>query len=315
MFVFLVRNFFVSIFITRVSIGQEWTAFLNCSDDNIDWNNRCEKIIQNLLTVDADIICLQEISLELHEELWCLPLWTNQLHRKGYTAIILKMSQKDWTKTADYNLRTIGKRVPTGLVTFYKNEKFEEVIESEHGHGSGIIVFLKFKSLSNPNFPILAVHNLHLIGHPSKFDAHEHQLNGALKHFRRGMKQLHDTHHYHHIYEIICGDFNSDVDLSFQEDDFPECITLSQWIERNGFNRVPTGKSWAQNSVAARIDHILYHSHDNDAQYADYKLNILNYFPHTDNIAEETLPNGIPNENHPSDHILMHVDFELSSLL
>lgn len=295
-------------------IGQEWNAFVNCSDEIINWNNRCEKIIQLLLSSNADIICLQEISLELHDEKWGLPSWCHYLTDCGYVGVILKMTQRDWTKTADYNLRAVGKRVPTGLVTFYKGEKFEEVLESEHGNGSGIIIFLKLKSISNTNFPIFAVHNIHLIGHPSKFDAHEHQLNGALKHFRRGIKKLRDSHHMHHIYEIICGDFNSDVDLSFKEDDTPECITLSHWIERNGFQRVPTGKSWAKDSVAARVDHILYHSHDSEAQYTDYKLGIQDYYPASDMVAEDTLPNGIPSELYPSDHLMLYATFVLISI-
>jgi mRNA deadenylase 3'-5' endonuclease subunit Ccr4 len=288
---------------------------VNCTDENINWNNRRERILNSLLTLDPDIICLQEVCLEEKDHQWVLPSWCDQLLNHGYHNITLQLSQKDWTRVADYNHRAVGHRVPTSLVSFYKMNKFEEVIQSEHGNGSGILIFLKFKSMTNSSYPILAIHNIHLIGHPSKFDQHEHQLNGALKHFKRGIKRLHDTHHLHHIYEVICGDFNSDVDLSFkEEEDSIECITLSHWIESNGFQRVPTGKSWAKDSIAARVDHILFHSHDNETQYSDYQLRVRNYYPRNDEVAEETLPNGIPNEMHPSDHILLYADMEILNL-
>jgi mRNA deadenylase 3'-5' endonuclease subunit Ccr4 len=316
----------------RVTIykGQPWNAFVNCTDENINWTTRCERILHSLITLDPDIICLQEVTLEENEDhQWVLPSWCHQLLDRGYINVTLKLPQKDWVRVAEYNHRAVGHRVPTSLVTFYKTSKFEEVIPSEHGNGSGIIIFLKFKAISplrnsssspsppSPGFsyPILAIHNIHLIGHPSKFDQHEHQLNGALKHFKHGIRRLQDTHHRHHIYEVICGDFNSDVDLSFhEEDDSLECITLSHWIASNGFQRVPTGKSWAKDSIAARVDHILFHSHDNDTKYSDYQLRIRDYYPKSDVVAEDTLPNGIPNEMHPSDHILLYADMDILSL-
>lgn len=241
-----------------------------------------------------------------------------------------KMTQKEWSKNADRNLRMVGRREPTGIVTLFKNNTFEEIIESQHGSGSGIVLYLKLKQFDNENQTnniVFAINNIHLVGDPSKFEAHEKQLNSAYKNLKSGEKKIielnqknNNNNNNNYIYEFICGDFNGNVliesnDLNINIAESKELsnnenksqFTITNWFLSNGFQRVPIGSTWANNEIISRLDHIMY----NTKNYENYSLIIKEYFPFNDDTALETLPHGLPNIVQPSDHLMIQVDFDL----
>lgn len=248
----------------------------------------------------------------------------DSLFENGYVGVMQKMTQKEWSKNADRNLKMVGRREPTGLVTLYKRGRFIELIESQHGSGSGIVIYLQLKNNSNNNNfnnPIFAINNIHLVGDPSKFEAHEKQLNGAYKNLKLGEKKILEINNqfqqFHQIYEFICGDFNGDVILIEQQQSQEEQqesqqqesqrFTIGNWFLNNGFQRVPTGSSWANNQTISRLDHIMFNNRNDNENCS---IIIKEYFPFNDEVALQTLPNGLPNEIHPSDHLMIQVDFD-----
>jgi mRNA deadenylase 3'-5' endonuclease subunit Ccr4 len=283
--------------------GQPWNAFEYVQDEYINWNNRQPKIIQNLLYSNADVICLQEVVFEFNDGLWGLPRWCEALQHVGYTGVMQKMTQKEWTKNAERNLKMVGRREPTGLVTFFRNEKFEELTDSQHGSGSGVTVFLKFRCEEATTQPVFAINNIHLVGDPSKFDAHEKQLNGAFKHFQHLQKTISMPQSNFNLFEFICGDFNGDIDLDNSVIDQMK----STWFLSKGFQRAPTGSSWSNSASISRLDHIMFRSTSSSLTVNDYSPK------NEDHLNSFSI--GLPNQDEPSDHLMIRVDFGIGQTI
>ncbi|CAE7340341.1 SXL, partial [Symbiodinium necroappetens] len=71
--------------------GQPWNAFPHCEDKILDWPVRREKLLEILHRSEADVICLQEVTLEesdtgAKEVEWVLPSW---LQLDDYKAVPL----------------------------------------------------------------------------------------------------------------------------------------------------------------------------------------------------------------------------------
>lgn len=352
--------------------GQEWNAFSYCTDENLDWNRRSSLILENLLSSSADVICLQEVVFEQRNGKWDLPEWCDTLLRCGYIGIMQGLPQKEITKNAERNLRLVQKRTPTGVATFFKSNRFEQVTEPKSGSGSGMTLFLKSTSLFASIDLILAINNIHLIGDPSKVEHHEKQLDGAYKHFlsfqdkKNNLMMANTPNLTPYIFcDIICGDFNGDVHMSCnagregEEGGGRGTNFVTTWMAEKGFRRAATGCSWAGGGQMSRLDHIMYRfnpsvtlplpvcavsgtptgsSKDNidsiDSIDATGKeatvghgvnrnvdlmsqlqnqdglmVSVLNTYPCDDSVAISSLPLGLPNEVHPSDHIMVHVTF------
>jgi mRNA deadenylase 3'-5' endonuclease subunit Ccr4 len=272
--------------------GQFWNAFEYCRDEFLDWNNRLPKILSTLMNSNAHVICLQEVTLDFIDNEWTLPVWTNNLISNGYTAILQGLTQKEWTKNAERNLKMVGRKNPTGLVTLYKHELFEEYAPSKHGAGSGISIFIRQKGTLSTSVS-LAINNIHLVGDPSKFEMQVKQLDGVLKHFNLSTSSS-------AIVEFICGDFNGSVNLI---DDSP----LSRWFTQKFFLRTPTGISWSgANSNNLALDHIMYRILP---VTADVTIQVSNYFPQDNVEAIEALSDGLPSLKEGSDHLMIGSDY------
>jgi endonuclease/exonuclease/phosphatase family metal-dependent hydrolase len=182
---------------------QPWNAFAHCRDEDIRYEDRQTKITKQLLDVQADIVCLQEVMLEKRtckesgDDLWSLPTWTDALIESGYVGIMQGLSQKEWEKNSQRNHRMVGRPIPTGVASFYRSEIWEEIEPAKHGTGSGTVLFLKKR-----NFPALqiAVGNTHLVGDPKKAEAHLQQLCGLQKNMAKCPQCV----------RLICGDMNGD---------------------------------------------------------------------------------------------------------
>lgn len=209
--------------------NQEWNAFSNVSDEDLDWNNRQYKIITKLLESTVDIICLQEVMFEIISGEWSIPKWLDCLSE--YTGVMQCTSQKDITKNSKRNLKMVGKAIPTGVVTFYRTSKFKEYEKSKHGSGSGLTLFL---DMDGNKF---SISNIHLVGNPLNFDSHESQLGGTFKVSSEN--------------SIICGDFNQDISGC----DIP--AKIKDILISNSYIRVDTSESY-YDTCKMKIDHILF---------------------------------------------------------
>lgn len=256
---------------------QSWNSFSHCSLEDLDITNRIPKIIEKILLTMPDVVCLQEVVFEKYSvddemaPIWRLPRWTDALTERGFVGVIQGLSQKEFEKNASRNEKMVGRPCPTGVATFYRHDKFEEVAPAKHGSGSGTVLFLR--SLERRDF-CFAIGNTHLVGDPAKFDAHLKQLSGIAKNmsFQPGFAR------------IICGDFNG------------ECRPGSEvysWMEMNGFADLDIGGStWAEPGRGLHLDHILY-------EWRSFELPV-DVLPPLD---EEDILCGLPNSRCPSDHI------------
>jgi len=253
--------------------GQPWNAFPHCEDKILDWPARRAKLLEILRRSDADVICLQEVTLEENdtgakEVEWLLPSW---LQLDGYRAVPLGLKAKEWEKQAQRNERVCGLRAPTGVATLYRSSRFEEAAPAKSGSGSGLLVFLRgVEPLPGGGEGVLelAVGNLHLVGDPDKSSEHLKALNSLKKNF--GKQDL----------RIVCGDFNSECEPTAE---------VGKWFAEEGLQEVPTGSSWAEPGRSLRLDHIFCSGR-------------IQAFACTGDLSEEEVASGLPCASQPSDH-------------
>lgn len=249
--------------------GQPWNAFEYCEDVHLAWEARLPLILQQLQCSAADVICLQEVMLEKRDGEWQLPAWTDEL--KGYVGVLQGLKQKEWEKQSERNERLVGRKVPTGVATFYNSKCFEESAPAKHGAGSGTILFLRYRQANDKGAKHLevAIANTHLVGDPSKFDQHIKALDGLKKNFGQ------------HEMRMICGDFNGECE--------PES-EVAKWLANESFLEAPTGTSWAEPGNAQRLDHIFYSGKG------------MNVLAASGNLDPAEVASGLPCASCPSDH-------------
>ena len=321
---------------------QPWNAFSYCSEEHISAEVRYPRIVENLIQSNADIILLQEVMFEFRDELWQLPLYlVDALQAQGYVAIMQGLKQKDISKNAVRNKKMVGKAIPTGLAIFWKNEKFKEFDVSKYGSGSGMTVYLQIPETKS----VLCVNNIHLVGDPAKSDQHLKQLEGAKKQLDN--KNVHDAVKkglVDCVYEFVCGDFNGEVTVttapvctagnevqmkdssddkdnskSEGEHDERTRTVIGEWFHDNVFQRAPTGTSWASDATSAELDHMMYRCiHHPQQQYQQEEeegpaplILCTHCIPeiNLDMEIDTSLVGGLPNEFHPSDHVMVQADF------
>jgi len=254
---------------------QPWNAFEYVDDKDLPWLNRVPRIIELLLSSDADVMCLQEVALEKRSinggpEQWALPEWTDQL--VGYTGVLQGLKPKEWDNNAQRNQRLVGRPTPTGVASFYKTEHFEERSPSKHGSGSGTTLFLKSKPSDAGQAALeVAIANIHLVGDPAKFDQHLSALKGLKKNV--GEKGL----------RVVCGDFNGECEPDSD---------VAKWFSEEGFEEVATGTSWAAPGNAQRLDHIFI-----SGGHSGFQTVAANA-----DLSAEEVASGLPCVSCPSDH-------------
>jgi len=179
----------------RVPGQEEWNGFQHCLESDLDWEgSRAPALAAEIIRKCADVVCLQECHFESRNGEWCLPVWTQALLDAGYDGIMQGLKQKDIEKNALRNLRIVGKKVPTGVATFYRRAKFN-LVAQESGQGMGIMLVLRAIQRQAK----VAICNMHLVGNPEKTDEQVCQLNSAMKALSKHVDAA----------WMICGDFNN----------------------------------------------------------------------------------------------------------
>ena len=292
---------------------QPWNAFSYCKDEYLSYDERCPRIVENLIQSEADIIALQEVMFEFRDDLWQLPQYlVEPLEEKGYVAVMQGLKQKEIAKNALRNERMVQRAVPTGLAVFWKCESFDEIDKSKGSSGGGMTVYLQHRDSK----AVLCVNNIHLVGAPSKFDQHVNQLNGAMKQLNNNnLDNVMVKSALKGTFEFICGDFNRDIAT---DSSMGERSVIGQWFHDEGFFRAPTGMSWANDSTMSALDNVMYRRRDmteedekiNEGD-SSLSVNIDCRACMPDGNSDELLSGGIPNQFHPSDHVMLQVDFEI----
>ncbi|KAL3945669.1 MAG: hypothetical protein SGBAC_000237 [Bacillariaceae sp.] len=138
------------------------------------WMERLQWIVDTLASADADIVCLQEVDIELFEQ-DLLP----SMNRLGY----------DGAVQGGENVQEIKRRKGKGerahaVATFWKSpfepldvSGFEKVEDAVLARGRTLTTLLQDQ---REGAPILAVINCHLEGHPRQYSARIRQLQHAM---------------------------------------------------------------------------------------------------------------------------------------
>jgi mRNA deadenylase 3'-5' endonuclease subunit Ccr4 len=148
-----------------------------------DWGYRKGLLIDEILSQDADIVCLQEVEFTAFEN-----DFNPAMEKAGYSGRI----QQDKRRSENH---------AQGVATFWRNSRF--LSQSDFSKTRTYTVVLKDTQATHN--PLLAVINVHLEGHPLKCVERCKQLKSALA-------QLNNDISHHGV--LVCGDFNCQMGSS-----------------------------------------------------------------------------------------------------
>uniref|UniRef100_A0A7S1N643 Endonuclease/exonuclease/phosphatase domain-containing protein n=1 Tax=Eutreptiella gymnastica TaxID=73025 RepID=A0A7S1N643_9EUGL len=255
--------------------GQFWNAYPHAQDAWLDWDGRQGLIVAQVLAMDADVVCLQEVVFEERSGAWCLPTWMDAFQAAGYVGLLPGLKEKEWNSFANRNERVLGTRVCTGVAVWYKQERFEPTRPALTGNRS-LTVFLTEKGAipTTGTPPSYAIITVHLEGNQELHEKQVLQIQSVLKKLPAPFGG--------HV--VLCGDFNSECQAGGP---LAQAIRAQRWVE---LAEAPTGPSWAEPGLALRLDHVL-HSPGLDVQAV------------LDMWEDRFSQIGLPNAECPSDHL------------
>jgi len=114
---------------------QPFAAFQWVSEEDLDWEKRKEKILEQLRSWSADVVCLQEVQFDFDENSFTLPLWLRNLD--GYTVCL--PGEKYLTQIADRNERVLANRVAIGCAVLFRSDRLVSV-EKDKGEDPNTLV-------------------------------------------------------------------------------------------------------------------------------------------------------------------------------
>uniref|UniRef100_A0A7S4LMD2 Endonuclease/exonuclease/phosphatase domain-containing protein n=1 Tax=Eutreptiella gymnastica TaxID=73025 RepID=A0A7S4LMD2_9EUGL len=258
--------------------GQPWNAYAHCQDQWLEWKGRQDKLASEIIALNADVVCLQEVVYEERAVDWRLPKWMEPLYAAGYVGVTQKSALKDWDRQAERNKRVLGKRLATGLAILYREQRFQ--LDDEITGNRSLSIFLSETNAEDPQ--TYAVMTCHLEGNQEYTEKQRMQFLSLVKKVPPSFRG--------HV--IVCGDFNNEC---LPGSSLMECIETQKFVK---LQEVPTGPSWAEPGSALRLDHVL-HS-DRLEPCAVY-----------DKMHDEVLQTGLPNATCPSDHLPVGAVFSI----
>ena len=110
---------------------QPFAAFEWAADADLDWSRRQPRLLSDLTSSRADIICLQEVQYERSDDEFVLPEW---LRLEGYGCAV--PGQKELRQIATRNARVLKSEVAVGNALLYRLDRLERV-EGAGGDGGG----------------------------------------------------------------------------------------------------------------------------------------------------------------------------------
>ncbi|CAF1536235.1 unnamed protein product [Didymodactylos carnosus] len=300
--------------------------FNKTGKDYVSWPSRSMKILNEILSFNADIICLQEMQ-ENHYHEWL----AIEMLKYGYTGIYVK-KKRDWGAGND------------GCATFYRHQKVELVQSSTIDYTDYARTLEKYFR-SKTALETLAIPT-HSLGLYTLFRTH---LNG--KHF--WVANTHITWHYTHPYfqlfqvktliselerlntqqlpYLICGDFNSGPQSPVFEylstGKISQCsshyeslkqVYTDLFIDNYGQMYLDEQHGLIQsieNAYCPKTVYMDFTNHDGEwygiLDYIWFDKNKLKLTKLLQSMLPSECINVLPNEQHPSDHLPLLAEFEL----
>ncbi|TMW66426.1 hypothetical protein Poli38472_004191 [Pythium oligandrum] len=182
-------------------------------DSSLNWDYRKTTLLRQLDELDADVVCLEELS-----DYWTF--FKPELHERGYDSVYIKRPSihvSNWS----------GEKKHDGCGIFYKKDKFElkecETINFHDSHDRvAVLALLKLRHFAQ----FVMIGCTHLWWNPKKVD---HQMAEIFEleeeiirmssdirdKYERDLAQTHSGPH--HVPVIICGDFNNSPESPLYE--------------------------------------------------------------------------------------------------
>ena len=295
---------------TALSPSSSTDNFFKAPPEALKWENRKEKLLEEILRSGADIVCLEEVD---HFSDFFLP----KLKENGFEGFF---------KPKKYSpcLEVEGNNGPDGCALFYNTEAFSclekhEIVlrnnEKEPNHGA-ILVRLGFKKKTQPaeaeDEPVAKKNKLdadHESSDKDPGDLSQIQLCVAVTHLKAKAEAVdkrlaQGSHLYSEMKEfsgdlpaIICGDFNAQS----SEPVYEYYQKTAPWLESSyckGYGgKEPPFSSWKfrpSKEAKYTIDYIWYTSQH-------LQINGVWGIPSKDEIGV----NALPAQCYPSDHVAL----------
>ena len=113
----------------RTGAVQPFAAFEWASAADLEWDLRRKRLLEQLQSWNADVLCLQEVQFEASPDgSFRLPDW---LGLEDYTASI--PAEKYLTLIAERNERVLANKVAIGCAVLYRNGRLQLSEDSETG--------------------------------------------------------------------------------------------------------------------------------------------------------------------------------------
>jgi len=259
--------------------------YANVDPQHLSWEHRKPRLQEEILSFDADIVCLQEVDIDLFED------FKQVFEAKGYIALLQQDSKRAKTqKTAnatlfkkDYSLQWSDHR-SRALITGLKG--------AQHGQ-------------------VVIIANMHLEGNPRKPEQRFFQIRSLLKQIKTwctNQKQAIATTNV-----VICGDFNEDNTGSVSQllsngkldKEFIDPLTKIKIATNNLQTEFKLQSAYLGQNVEPTFLHPCMTKAAIDFIYFSVPsiscVGVMKVIP--ENEIKEILNGGLPNKDHSSDHL------------
>ena len=270
-------------FFPALSTSSEDCNFVRCPASVLGWEKRKDALLQQIKTVSADIICLEEVD-HFHD------FFQPQLEALGYQGTF-------HPKTHSPCLNMDGNNGPDGCALFYRSSVFDMrserkiVLEDANGKQTNQVALLQqlkvVDSDGDGTCEGVCVAVTHLKSKPSSAALRVHQgksLLAALADWKVEYPML------------VCGDFNADPDEEVL-DVFQEHKPKFHQVYPSSSEEFTTWKFRPGIEVCHTIDYILYEAK---------RLSVLSRLALPS--KAEIGPDGLPSSVYPSDHLALACD-------
>jgi len=294
-------------------LADKWCKVHNVkeigNEKKTNWDLRSERLHKELVAFDSDILCLQEMEAQ-HFSSFFQP----KLADRGYTGIM----QEENDKPKD-----------VGVATFFKKSKF--TLDWVQSKSRALLTGLRLNHPSDAEFPIIIdVANVHLEGNPVKVDTRFSQIKSVLSSLQERSQQTKDKT----FFSLICGDFNCTEESQIYSLIKTGVIRAFATDEKS--KNVYTDKEW-QHQLQMRSAYAAVNSnHEPSFTFACSKtmpIKTLDFMwfgsrsgtgieavgalkvTEDEEDTAEILKHFMPSFVHPSDHLPLMFQFDVSSSL
>ena len=247
------------------------------------WNFRKERVIEQILSLNADVICLQEID---HYEDFFKPLFTNL----GYSCLF-------FAKNDSPCLKMPGNNGPDGVTLFYRisrlncleyRMKYLANVEQSESNQPVLVCMLADK-ISSQNVCVAVTHFKAKKGFEELRIAQARDILKIVEKIRQDIDPKSSV--------LICGDFNGEPTEGF----YPIMEDVFQSAYKNAMTEEVPFTTWKIRQgvdVKHTIDYIWY---------LPDKMDVVSYLatPAEADVPEERFPSF----SNPSDHLAICCDF------